>query len=266
MAREIAVLFMVNATLLTMPARQSTTSLAVVTSRFRLGEADRVLTLLSPSRGKFKAIAKGVRKPSSRLGGGVEPFAEVDLALVPGRTFDTVTQVRSVRVWLGLRSRLSSTAVAWYVAELVERATNEEQPEPDLYQLLLHAWDLLEAGAPDWLVARWAELALLDAAGQGPELEVCLTCGRAPIAGEALRWDDEGAGIRCDSHNHGGALSSDALRLLRALRRYAPEQLVALTLPGGPQREVGGALRSAVTLLFGAEPKSRTFMDEVLAS
>ena len=126
-----------------MPARQSTTSLAVVTSRFRLGEADRVLTLLSATRGKFKAIAKGVRKPTSRLGGGVEPFAELDLALITGRTFDTVTQVRSVRVWLGLRSRLGSAAVAWYVAELVERATSDEQPEPELYELLLHAWDLL---------------------------------------------------------------------------------------------------------------------------
>ena len=165
-----------------MPARQSTTSLAVVTSRFRLGEADRVLTLLSATRGKFKAIAKGGRKPTSRLGGGVEPFAELHLALITGRTFDAVTQVRSVRVWLGLRSRLGSAAVAWYVAELVERATSDEQPEPELYELLLHAWDLLESGAPDALVARWAELALLDAAGQGPELDVCLACGRAPLA------------------------------------------------------------------------------------
>jgi DNA repair protein RecO (recombination protein O) len=168
-------------------------------------------------------------------------------------------------VWLGLRSRLGSAAVAWYVAELVERATSDEQPEPELYELLLHAWDLLESGAPDALVARWAELALLDAAGQGPELDVCLECGRAPVAGEALRWDEEGAGIRCASHALGGTFSSDALRLMRALRRFAPEELVALTLPPAPQREVSWALRGAVHILFGAEPKSRSFMDEVLA-
>jgi hypothetical protein len=53
--------------------------------------------------------------------------------------------------------------------------------------------------------------------------------------------------------------------LMRALRRFAPEELVALTLPPGPQREVNWALRGAVHLLFGAEPKSRNFMDEVLA-
>lgn len=224
-----------------------------------------MLTLLSPSRGKFKAIAKGVRKPSSRLGGGVEPFAELDLALIPGRTFDTVTQVRSVRVWLGLRGRLGSAAVAWYVAEMVERATSDEQPEPELYRLLLRAWDLLEAGAPDALVARWSELTLLDAAGHGPELDTCLSCGRPPAVGEPLRWDSEGGGIRCDAHALGGPLSSDALRLLRALRRIAPEELVPLSLPAGPQREVSWALRGAVSVLFGVEPKSRAFMDEVLA-
>ena len=224
-----------------------------------------MLTLLSATRGKFKAIAKGVRKPSSRLGGGVEPFAELDLALIPGKTFDTVTQVRSARVWLGLRGRLGSAAVAWYVAELVERATSDEQPEPELYRLLIRAWDLLEAGAPDALVARWAELALLDAAGHGPELDTCLSCGRAPDAGEPLRWDSEGGGIRCDAHALGRPLSSDALRLLRALRRFAPEALVPLTLPVGPQREVSSALRGTVQLMFGVEPKSRSFMDEVLA-
>jgi len=83
-----------------MPERRTSRTLAVVTSRFRLGEADRVVTLLSPDRGKFKAIAKGVRKPTSRLGGGVEPFAELEVALAAGRTFDIVTQVRSRRIWL----------------------------------------------------------------------------------------------------------------------------------------------------------------------
>ncbi len=248
-----------------MPERRTSRTLAVVTSRFRLGEADRVLTLISPNRGKFKAIAKGVRKPTSRLGGGVEPFAELEVALVAGRTFDIVTQVQPRRIWLGLRSRLKSSAVAWYAAELVERATSEEQPEPELYAILLHAWDLLEAGASDELVARWCELALLDAAGHGPELDHCLDCGRAPVEGEGLRWDEVAGGIRCATHGEGLALSSDALRLLRSLRRFPPEQLAALQLPAGPLQECDRALRAAILLLYGREPKSRSFLDEVTA-
>jgi DNA repair protein RecO (recombination protein O) len=248
-----------------MPARVTTTTTAVVTSRFRLGEADRVLTLVSPERGKFKAIAKGVRKPTSRLGGGVEPFAELRLALAAGKTFDVVTQVRPLRIWLGLRGRLRSAAVAWYAAELVERATSEEQPEPALYDVLLRAWDLLEAAAPDLLVARWAELALLDAAGQGPQLDTCLDCDRAPVEGEELSWDDAAGGIRCSVHGGGHTLSSAALRLLRALRRFPPEELVALRLPDAALREVDRALRGSIHLLYGAEPRSRSFLDEVMA-
>ena len=246
-----------------MSERRTSRTMAVVTSRFRLGEADRVLTLVSPDRGKFKAIAKGVRKPTSRLGGGVEPFAELEVALASGRTFDVVTQVKPQRVWLGLRGRLMSSAVAWYAAELVERATSEEQPEPELYALLLRAWDLLEANVQDSLVARWSELALLDAAGHAPELDHCVDCGRAPIEGEELSWDEAAGGIRCLSHGEGVSLSSDALRLLRALRRYAPEQLASLRLPSGPLLEVDRALRAAILHLYGREPKSRSFLDEV---
>lgn len=248
-----------------MAPRRTSRTTAVVTSRFRLGEADRVLTLLSPERGKFKAIAKGVRKPSSRLGGGVEPFAELQLALAVGRTFDVVTQVQPARVWLGLRGRLGSSAVAWYAAELVERATSEEQPDPALYDLLLRAWDLLEAGAADSLVARWTELGILDAAGHGPELDRCLDCGRAPTEGEELRWDAEAGGIRCAAHAEGGRLSSDALKLLRALRRFAPEQLASLRLPDAPLLEVDRALRGSILSLYGREPRSRNFLDEVTA-
>ena len=68
---------------------------AIVLSRFDYGEADRIMTLLTPVQGKFKAIAKGVRRPTSRLGGALEPLAELRVALARGRTFDVVTQVRS---------------------------------------------------------------------------------------------------------------------------------------------------------------------------
>ena len=60
-----------------MPAPRRYTTEAIVLSRFDLGEADRVLTLITPGGGKLKAIAKGVRRTTSRLGGSLEPFAEL---------------------------------------------------------------------------------------------------------------------------------------------------------------------------------------------
>ena len=74
-----------------MPVPRRYTTDAIVLSRFDLGEADRVLTLITPAGGKLKAIAKGIRRPTSRLGGSLEPFAELTVALARGRTFDVVT-------------------------------------------------------------------------------------------------------------------------------------------------------------------------------
>ena len=89
-----------------MPAPRRYTTEAIVLSRFDQGEADRILTLITPSGGKLKAIAKGVRRTTSRLGGSLEPFAELTISLARGRTFEVVTQVSVGHAWLNLRDSL----------------------------------------------------------------------------------------------------------------------------------------------------------------
>jgi recombinational DNA repair protein (RecF pathway) len=110
-----------------MPIPRRYTTDAIVLSRFDLGEADRVLTLITPAGGKLKAIAKGIRKPTSRLGGSLEPFAELTVALARGRTFDVVTQVSVGHAWLNLRDDLESAATAWYLAELADRILESDE-------------------------------------------------------------------------------------------------------------------------------------------
>ena len=94
-----------------MPAPRRYVTEAIVLSRFDYGEADRILTLMTPSGGKIKAIAKGIRRPTSRIGGSVEPFAELRLALAHGRTFDVITQVSVVHAWLHMRDDLVSFGI-----------------------------------------------------------------------------------------------------------------------------------------------------------
>jgi len=148
------------------PRRYSTD--AIVLSRFDLGEADRVLTLITPAGGKLKAIAKGVRRPTSRLGGSLEPFAELNLVLARGRTFDVVTEVRVGHAWLHLRDALEPAATAWYLAELADRSLEERHAAEPLYLLLRRAYELLDAEMAPGRVARWYEMHLLDELGQRP--------------------------------------------------------------------------------------------------
>src|SRR4029077_4539651 len=126
-----------------MPSRRPYVTDAIVLSRFELGEADRVLTLITPDYGKLRVIAKGVRRIKSRLGGSLEPFAELRVALAHGRTFEVVTQVSVGHAWLRMRDSLESAATAWYLAERAERSSEEGGVSEHLYTLLRRAYELL---------------------------------------------------------------------------------------------------------------------------
>ncbi len=250
-----------------MPAPRLYKTAAIVLSRFDLGEADRVLTLLTPHEGKLKAIAKGVRRPTSRIGGSLEPFAELQLVLAHGRTFDVVTQVSVRHAWLAMRDRLETAATAWYVSELVERSTEERAPALRQYELLLHAYELLDAGVAPGRVARWFEFRLTDELGLQPEVDRCVECDRRLEPDEPVRWVPMLGGVLCDEHPgppaERSALSSGALRLLKAYRHLELDQIAPLRLPPGVETEVEQAMRLFVRHVLEREARSLEFLDEV---
>src|SRR5687768_1622808 len=170
----------------------------IVLRSMDLGEADRVLTVLTPRLGKLRVIAKGVRRPRSRIGGALEPFTDVQLVLAVGRTFDVVTSSSLENPHLGLRNDLLSTAAAWYVIELADRFCEGAADSHEAFRLLAQALAALDAGGEVSrdVVARWFELALLDAMGFRPELGQCLECGAAiEPAGNA--FSPVGGGVLC---------------------------------------------------------------------
>ena len=170
-----------------MPAPRRYVTEAIVLSRFDYGEADRILTLMTPAGGKIKAIAKGIRKPTSRIGGSVEPFAELRLALAHGRTFDVITQVEVLHPWLRMRDDLVSFGTASYVAELANGTLEERHGAENVYLLLKRAYELLDAGMAPGRVARWFEMHLADELGVRPEVDRCIECGRLLEADEHAR-------------------------------------------------------------------------------
>ena len=252
-----------------MPTPRIYKTQAIVLSRFELGEADRVLTLLTPHDGKLKAIAKGVRRPGSRIGGAVEPFAELHLVLVRGRTFDVITQASVAQAWLALRDRLESAATAWYVGELAERAVEERAAAYPVYALLRRAYQLLDDGMAPGRVARWYEFGLADALGMRPEVDRCVECDQPLGENEAFRWVPALGGVLCERHPGPPAeqvgLSLAALKLLKAYRRLDIEAIAALRLPAEVEQEVESALRRFIRYVLEREARSLAFLDEVRA-
>ena len=241
----------------------------IVLRSMDLGEADRVLTVLTPRLGKLRVVAKGIRRPRSRLGGGLEPFSDVQLVLAIGRTFDVVTQIAIEDPHLGLRDDLQATAEAWYLVELADRFCEGNADSHGPFVLLAQGLAALDAPAgavAREAVARWFELHLLDAMGFRPELTRCIECGAqiepmgntfSPVAGGVL-------GPECAHAALGAArISPGALKILRHLQRSELADVLRLSIPRAMHREAERLLHETVSAILERELRTRDFLDEV---
>src|SRR6185437_3212337 len=253
-----------------MPAPRRYVTEAIVLSRFDYGEADRILTLITPAGGKIKAIAKGIRRPTSRIGGSLEPFAELTVLMARGRTFDVVTQVSVGHAWLNLRDSLESAATAWYLAELADRSLEERHAAESVYSLLKRGYELLDAGMAPGRVARWFEMHLLDELGVRPEVDRCVECGRLLESDERYRWMPPLGGVLCERCPgppfERVGLTLEALKLLKAYQRLDVEALAPLRVRPETEREVEIAMREFLAFSLERKPRSLAFLDEIRAN
>jgi DNA repair protein RecO (recombination protein O) len=154
----------------------------VVLRSLRYGEADRVLHLYTPQRGKVGAIAKGVRRARSRFGGRLEPFFRLNLVLHEGRSdLLTVTAAETVAGHPRLREDATALDTAARACDAVGRLFETSEPHPEVYNLLCNELALLDAdprraGHANQLAFR---LKLLLAAGLAPQLAACASCGES---------------------------------------------------------------------------------------
>jgi DNA repair protein RecO (recombination protein O) len=183
----------------------------VVLRTHKLGEADRIVTLLTKGHGKVRAVAKGVRKTKSRFGGRLEPTSHVRLLLYEGRELDIVTQAESIDHFRAIRDDLDRLGQAVSMLEAADQLALEREPNPRIYDMLVGALRTLAAqGSP--LVVPAFFLKLLALEGFRPQVESCLVCGDE---GPLVAWAIEDGGLRCAAHRQGTALSGEAVTVLQ---------------------------------------------------
>ena len=153
---------------------------AVVLRVQKLGESDRIITLFTRRRGRVRAVAKGVRRTSSRFGARLEPFGHIDVQLLEGRSLDVISQVEGLDLY-GRRflDDYSRYTVASAIAETAERLTPiEQEPSLRLYLLTLGAIRALALGEhANGLVLDAYLLRSMGVAGWAPALRECAVCG-----------------------------------------------------------------------------------------
>jgi DNA repair protein RecO (recombination protein O) len=153
---------------------------AIVLRCQKLGEADRIVTLLTRERGRVRAVAKGVRKTTSRLGARVEPFMHVDVQLYEGRSLDIVTQAETVGPYgSAIAADYGRYTAGTAMLETAERLTETEgEPALQLFLLLAGGLRTLAGGEHDpGLVLDAFILRALSVAGWAPSFTDCARCG-----------------------------------------------------------------------------------------
>ena len=188
---------------------------AVVLRSIRYGEADRILHLYTPDRGRVSAIAKGARRARSRFGARLEPFFHVRAVLHEGRSeLLTVTAVDTVASHGALRDHAATLDAAARACDAVSRLFETADPNPDVFRLLVNQLALMHADADQARTETGLafRLKLLLAAGIVPQLAACAVCGETEHLGG---FSGAAGGVVCSSCEAGAfPLGEDAYRFL----------------------------------------------------
>jgi DNA repair protein RecO (recombination protein O) len=210
----------------------------VVLRTIKLGETDRIVTILSQGHGKVRAVAKGVRKPGSRFGARLEPMTHLAFQCYRGRSdLDIVNQVETIDANRALREHYGCLTHAVSMLEATDWVAQEREPNPALYRMLVRALRTL-AASPSPLVSGAFFWKLLSLEGFHPMLDECVRCGAAdssefgPV--EFVAFDLDEGGVLCDTCGRfaGKRMSPEALALVR--RILGGELRSVLAEPPGP--------------------------------
>jgi DNA repair protein RecO (recombination protein O) len=242
---------------------------AIVMHRSDVGEADRLLTVLSRERGKLRLNAKGARKVGSRKSGHVELFIRSRMLIAKGRgDIDIVSQVETLDAYRGLREDLTRSTYAHYAVELVDAFAEEGSEQPELFDLLADVLKWIEATNNLPLTARFFEMQLLTLAGFQPQVFSCAARGEPlqEIAPDELYgWSPASGGALCPAHaqerSDASRLSLNGLKVLRYALRTEYASFTALTLRDTVLSEIEQVMLRYVQFVLERKVKSVEFLN-----
>jgi DNA repair protein RecO (recombination protein O) len=246
------------------PKPRSYQTEAIVTKKTKLGEADRILTLYTPHLGKIQAVAKGVRRPKSKLSGHLELLTHSLVSLARGRNLDTITGSQTINSFLPLKSDLELTSYALYITELVNQFTADHIEDHPLFELLLETMKKLCQGVNNELALRYFEIHLLDEVGYRPQLQQCVLC-HLPLKPVSNSFCPGAGGILCPgctkSQPFSYPVSVNGLKVLRLLQDGDYDTLCQLKMSRELSYELEGIMRNYIKYLLDREIKSAAWLD-----
>jgi DNA repair protein RecO (recombination protein O) len=212
----------------------------IVLGSVKLAEADKIVTILTQGSGKIRAVAKGIRRTSSKFGARLEPFTHVSVMLYRGRNLDTVTQAEIINPFRTVRDEFDLFSAGETMLETADKVAEEHERNVPLFLLLVRGLRTLDMQPTEpAAVAEAFLLRLLSLSGFAPSLSACAVCG----APDVRRFSHSQGGAVCDNCHDRDAQRVDpnALGWLAALVAVPLEQ-AGESLPPPRVRRTGRAL------------------------
>jgi len=249
-----------------MPGPRNYQTEAVIIKKTKLGEADRILTLYTPALGKFQAVAKGVRRPKSKLSGHLELLTHSQVTLARGRNLDIITGSQTITGFLPLKTDLWLTSYGLYVIELVSQFTADHVEDESLFRLLLDTMQYLCQTNNRELLLRYFETHLLGECGYQPQLYECVVCHK-PLEPIINSFCDSVGGALCPvcgmNQPFSRPISVNALKVLRFIQGNDFNAVGRLKIDAALSRELESITRSYLKYLLERDVRSANWLDEL---
>jgi DNA repair protein RecO (recombination protein O) len=208
---------------------------ALVLRKTKLGESDLIVSMLAEDGRHVRAVAKGARKPGSKLAARVEPYVSLDLLLHTGKSLEVVQEARIVKARAEIRQDYDRMAAAAVTADLLNTIAVEGQAEPRLFALADATLDAMEVSDPAALPRLVTGFVLKAMAMHGyrPELAQCSTCGNDATG--SVSFSLSAGGVLCDRCCGSDAaalrIPAEAVRWLDLLLRSTMAEIASLDMP-----------------------------------
>ncbi len=239
---------------------------AVIIKRIKLGEADRILTLYTPEYGKLKAIAKGTRRPKSKLGGHVELLTHSKLLIAKGRNLDIITQAQTIESFLTLKDDLDRISHGLYILELIDSFAEEHIKNTQLFTLLIDSLHQLSFAPKSDIVLRYFELHLLDCVGYRPQLQQCVNCSSS-LSPVTNSFSPREGGILCvncgDIEPLARPISLNALKVLRTWQKCDFPTANLINVNTELSHELEQILREYIGYILERQVRSVSWLDKL---
>jgi len=250
---------------------------AIIIKKTKLGEADRILTLYSPELGKIQAVARGVRRPKSKMAGHLELLTHSKISLARGRNLDIITGAQTIDSFLPLKNDLVLTSYGLYVIELVNQFTPDQSEDEALFHLLLETLSNLCTSDPSAssgqvpstssgqvLLLRYFELKMLEMTGYRPQLHECVSCHQ-PLAPVVNSFCAGVGGMLCPlcvlKQPFSFEVSVNTLKVLRFIQDNNFTAVSRLKISLSMGRELENLTRHYLRYLLEREVKSVAWLD-----